>query len=237
MKWMLALVLISSLCANAKATYEFVYIEDLIEQQVGQLIIETVYQQMGIEVNMLAQPASRSERSLNMGMLDGEVMRIYAYGEMNHNVIRVPTSYYTVETVAFIKKDRGITSITTDNLHLFSVARVRGIKHTQMVSKDLRNVAELTSSHQLIRFVHLGRSDIALTSRAEGLFTIRTQGFDDVIDIAEPLNTLPLFHYLHKKHADLVPLVDKKIRELKASGKLSEIISAAERQILGMELQ
>jgi hypothetical protein len=48
----------------------------------------------------------------------------------------------------------------------------------------------------------------------------------------KPLAKLSLYHYLHKKHQYLVPIIDKEIKRLKSKGELKRIILNAEQRVI-----
>lgn len=48
-------------------------------------------------------------------------------------------------------------------------------------------------------------------------------GLDSIRILSPPLERLPLYHYLHEKHKDLVPKVDEIIRDMAESGELDDL--------------
>ena len=81
-------------------------------------------------------------------------------------------------------------------------------------------------------FVERGRADVALTNTVDGLMVLNKLGIDNVIPIEKPLAVLDLFHYIHADHKDLIPIIDAKIKEMKASGELTKIIKDAEHAVI-----
>ena len=99
------IAVILTLSVQAKEKYSFVSIENLIEQEIGRIIIPKIYQKLNIDVDISSKPAKRAQAYATSGKKDGEIMRIWTYGVENKTTIRVPTPYYKLETMAFIKKD------------------------------------------------------------------------------------------------------------------------------------
>lgn len=227
---LLCCFLFYSVNTYAKKRYTLVYIDYLLEQKIGKLIIEEVYKQLNLPVRIVTEPALRSEKSSLHNAVDGEIMRIYDYAKFNPNVIRVPTPYYSVRTTAFVKVNSGIQINTFEDLSKYRIARVRGIKHTLLVSEHAPNVTELTSSEQIVKFVHFGRADVGLSSFIEGMADIKKLGITDIKPIKPPLQTLDVYHYVTKENKHLVPLLDAKLQELKSNGELEKLISIAEQQ-------
>ncbi len=88
--------------------YHFVSINKLIEQEIGQLVLSQVYKSLNINITITPLPGKRAQHEATAGISDGEIMRIFSYDLENPTTIRVPTPYYYLETMAFIKKDSGI---------------------------------------------------------------------------------------------------------------------------------
>ena len=73
-------------------------IEYLIEQEVGRLVLPQIYKNIGIDISIEPLPAQRAQYAARTGSKDGEIMRIWTYGDENLTTIRVPTAYYFLET-------------------------------------------------------------------------------------------------------------------------------------------
>jgi len=203
-------------------------IAHLVEQKVGAIVIKEIYREIDIHANIEPLPAKRAQLQAFNGLSDGEIMRIYSYGAENTSTIRVPTPYYHLETMAFVRKDSGIIINEFDDLKHYVVAKVRGVKHTNVATQYARKIVDLNSTKQLMEFVARGRADIALTNTIDGVVTLKQLGINNLIPAPTPLARLALYHYLHKKHHTLVPIVDQRIQQLKASGQLKRMIQSAE---------
>ncbi|RKF20187.1 hypothetical protein DBZ36_07025 [Alginatibacterium sediminis] len=213
-----------------------VSIEGLIEQQIGSLIITEVYQQLDIELSIETRPGRRAQQDVSSGYKDGEVLRIFEYGEQISNVIRVPTPYYQLETRAFSLSKANLDIVSIKDMEEYRVVKVLGVKHTDIATAGLTNVHSVPNSQTMMRFLAAGRADIALTNTVDGLATIKALKLKTISAQAEPLATLDLYHYLHQRHANLVPIIDAKIQELIASGEMLSIIAKAEAAIIPQAL-
>jgi len=211
--------------------YHFVSINNLIEQEIGRIVIQHIYKNMGIEVTITPLPGKRAQYEATSGISDGEIMRIFSYGIDNPKILRVPTPYYYLETMAFIRKGSNVKVLNKDDLAKYSIAKVRGVKHTNNITKGLKTI-DFNSTEQALRFVQKGRADIALTNTIDGLMKLKYFNINNVVPIENPLKKLELFHYIHENHKDLVPRVDAKIKEMIANGELARVIEIAELAVL-----
>ncbi|MCF2947957.1 transporter substrate-binding domain-containing protein [Paraglaciecola aquimarina] len=217
--------------------YHFVSIQNLVEQEVGRLVLPQVYRKLGITISITPLPGNRAQAQAKSGQSDGEIMRIYNYGIETPTTLRVPTPYYSLETMAFVRKDSGINITEKDNLKKYKVVRVRGVKHTNNITEGLENVIDLDSTEQMMRLLARGMVDVALTNTIDGLIAIRKLNIDNVKAIDKPLARLDLFHYIHQDHKELVSQIDRVLREMKHSGELAVIIDIAEKEIISPSLR
>lgn len=226
-------IIIFSTSTLWSADYTFVSIDKLIEQEVGRLIIPEVYKKLGMEVEITPLPGRRAQQEATTGKKDGEIMRIWTYGENNPTMIRVPVPYYSLETMAFVKKGSGIKINSKEDLTKYKVVKVRGVKHTDNITKGIEGVHTINNSEQLMKFLEADRAEVALTNTVDGLLTLKKLGITDIVPMDKPLKKLELFHYIHEKHRDLVMKVDKVLKGLKDSGELDKIVKKAEAKIIG----
>jgi ABC-type amino acid transport substrate-binding protein len=209
-----------------------VSIEHLVEQEIGRIIVGQIYDTLQVEYTVEALPGKRAALKLKKGAVDGEVMRIYSYGENNPNVIRIPTPYYSLETMPFHRIGEIVDIKNSTDLKHYRIAIVRGVRHTANITRDSPNVIKLNSTEQAMRFVLRGRADIALTNTIDGLSVLASYNLKNITHLDKPLKTEALYHYLHKKHKKTAAIFNNKVLELKKSGKLVNMIKNAEIAVL-----
>jgi len=190
-------------------TYHFVSIKNLIEQEVGRIIIPEIYKKLDLDVSIKPLPAKRAQLMARAGKKDGEIMRIWTYGIENPTTIRVPTPYYSLETMAFIKKNSGVVINTKDDLKKYKLAKVRGVKHTNNVTIGMPFVRDV-----------------------DGILIIKKLGYKDIDAINQPLANLALYHYIHESKKNIIPKVDAVIKKMIVSGEMEKLIKEAENQTI-----
>ena len=212
--------------------YSFASISGLIEQRVGEIVLPKIYASIGIKITINPLPARRAQLMATEGTLDGEIMRIWTYGEENLTTIRVPTPYYKLETTAFVRSDSNIAVQNKGALAGYKIAKVAGVKHTTNITEGLTNVFDVGDTLAVMRMVHKKRMDIGLTNTTDGLQVINNLGLKDIVHLTPPLATLDLYHYIHEDHRNLIPKIDRAILALKKSGDLDKLIKAAEAALI-----
>lgn len=234
-KYLVLILFFWQITSNIQAAqYHFASIDSLTEQKVGEIILTEVYRKLNIEISTSAFSGKRAEFEANEGLKDGEILRVWAYGDENPNLIRVPTPYLHLITMAFIRKDHNITLHDKTDLANYRLARVIEIKHTEYITQGMTNVVEASSTINMFKLLEQDSIDIALSDYVDGMWTLSKLDKNyHIIAYPKPLGRLGLYHYIHKKHRSLVKKVDDKIKEMTASGELAQIITAARHQVFG----
>ena len=213
-------------------TYHFVSINDLIEQEIGRIIMPEIYDKLDMSITITPLPGKRAQFEATSGASDGEIMRIFTYGLENETVVRVPTPYYYLETMAFIRKDSNVVINTKEDLKNYKIVKVRGVKHTNNITHGHDTIVDLNTTEQIMKFLDKGRADVALTNTVDGLMVINDLGLKNIVKASEPLATLDLYHYIHEDHKHLVPKVDAVIKQMIASGELDNLVQDAETAVI-----
>ena len=148
--------------------YHFVSVKGLIEQDVGRIIIPEIYKNLGLTITIKPVSGKSAQQHATSGKKDGEIMKIFTYGLENPTTIRVPTPYFSLETMAFIKIDSGIVIKNKEDLKKYKVVKVSGVKHTNNITKEMSNVSDIQSTLSMMKFLQKGRADVALTNTVDG---------------------------------------------------------------------
>ncbi|MGJ8679438.1 substrate-binding periplasmic protein [Paraglaciecola sp.] len=233
MRVLLALLLCVNVCSAKE--YHFVSIQNLVEQEVGRLVLPQIYRKLGIDITITPLPGKRAQAHATSGKSDGEIMRIYNYGIENPTTLRVPTPYYSLETMAFVKVGNGVRISNKEDLSRFRLGKVRGVKHTNYITQGLDNVTDHDSTEQIMRLVDRGMLDVALTNTTDGLMALKMLSISTVKPMEKPLRKLALYHYIHEDHKALIPLLDAMIKEMTQTGELALITRAVEKEILQIQ--
>ncbi len=207
-------------------------IEFLIEQEVGRLVLPKIYKNIGINAVITPFPGKRAQYVANSGIQDGEIMRIWTYGDETLNIIRVPTSYYYLETMAFVLKNSGIVIESKHDLAQYRVAKIRGVKHTNNITKGLVKLYDTNSTEKMFELLINNKVDVVLTNTMDGNVALSRLGLQNIVVKNKPLARLPLYHYLNNKYEALVPLIDKEIIRMKVSKELDMLIKNAEEHVI-----
>ncbi|WP_440053316.1 substrate-binding periplasmic protein [Pseudoalteromonas sp. T1lg65] len=172
-----SLLLLLLLSCNAFAEpLQFVSINYLIEQEVGRLVLPEIYQKLNVSIVITPYPGKRAQQLVRNGKKHGEIMRIFSYGNENPHTVRVPTPYYKLETMAFIRNDGEVNIESVQDLSRYRIAKVRGVKHTNNITQGMPRVEDTDTTVQALNLVSKGLADVALTNRIDGLVMLAPDG-------------------------------------------------------------
>lgn len=101
-------------------------------------------------------------------------------------------------------------------------------KHFEILkSSGIVNVInESLSNHESTRV------DLLITARINGLLMAKDLGFGTIKPLSPPLSRLWVYHYLHKRHKELVPTIDAVFKAMQESGELEALRQQAVQQLL-----
>ncbi len=186
-------------------------------------VLKEVYKRAGIPLDFVVRPTERSIVESSNGVLDGELVRIHKVGELYPTLIRVPTPYTFFESTAFSLIPDILPEEGWNGLSDYRVGMVRGMKHAEWGLKDIEKVVTVNITKQLFDMLKFGRIDIAVTSRISGLYFIKNYDLQPMYVVKPALQNHDLYHYLHEKNKQYIPILDETIRTMKKSGELTRL--------------
>lgn len=198
--------------------------------KVNGIVLHEVYRRAGIQLDIVAMPPSRVTAMSTSGGVDGEVNRIRAYGALHPTLVRVepPINYWTVS--AFYKNGAGFEIRRAADLGERPVGIVRGIKATADLTAGNPKVSVAPSSRELMLMLINDRFDVAIDGAGESGFYVRKLGLQGITSVE--LEQHALYHYLHEKHQNLVPLISREIRKMADSGELKRVFDKAVNDVM-----
>ncbi|GAA6205640.1 hypothetical protein [Thalassotalea sp. SU-HH00458] len=178
---------------------------DATVQSVSESVLLKAYQDLGINLTIIHAPVGRSLLLANNGEVDGEVSRITNVENQYKNLIRVPVAinYVDIRMFTYNKK------LLSHEKNISSFYRIGCIKGVVLVEKIISKLNEtchsLTGFKQAIDMLNKNKLDALILPLSVGLHfkKIDSQFFHSIY--GKTLGKEPLFHYLHKKHHELVP--------------------------------
>ncbi len=215
------------------AQYNYVSIEGLIEQRIGEGVVTVLYEKLGHTVTITALSGKEAEVAATSGKKDGEIMRIWAYGENNLTTKRVPTPYYSLETMGFVK-GTSLQIESKEELEHYRIGLIPGVKHTDNITREINEskITNFSSTKEMMLALDANKIDIALTNTVDGYIVISDLGLKGIEKFKKPLAVLDLYHYVHESKSDIIPEINNLIIEMNKTNELSELIQKLETKVI-----
>jgi len=217
--------LIVSMCAisYAQSPLRIARIENIPDQFVGGEILKVVYGRLKIPIELVDLPAKRALMDSSQGALDGEAQRNINVQKQYPALIMVRPAINYIEPSVFSKKHRFEVK-GWDSIKGYTVGIVRGVGTSEDGTKGMKRVTAVTTLDQLMLLLAADRIDVAVSDSFSGLVVVKKLRLEDRIKVlTPPLQKSEVYHFLHEKHRDLVPKVERVLREMHASGELEQL--------------
>lgn len=201
------------LTSGAQAPYATPERQGFLDQ-----LIAAVFRELGLEAELLIYPTATERAMLNAseGVDDGLAMRVAGLERQYPHLIRVPEPVTVNDFVAFSTRHRFATR-NWQSLRPYGVGYISGWKVFEQNVPTGRDVTQVRDAQQLFTLLARDRVDVVLYERWQGLAHTRAMGL--AVQVMEPpLVRTPMYIYLHKKHAALVPRVAQVLARFKNDG-------------------
>lgn len=198
----------------------------------GRLLRRTyqeLFSRLGIPLEIRITPSARLSMELASDRIDGDVARPLAFAESQPGLVRVDEQILSIGFALWAVNPK-YTLQRLDQLpdSGWSVNFTRGVVECERLLQGLLpagRIVDVTTTIHALSLLHHGRNDLhcgidlAVLSDAGGPELSGLPPPIKVLGIGEPL---PLYFYLQRKHAALLPQIEATLRKMKAEGLLEQ---------------
>lgn len=205
-------------------TLEFSSIEETPDIEISRLVLSKAYGKLGIDIKIQKLPGLRALIYANEGLTDGELFRAAGVEDDYVNLVRVKVPINTVDVVV-ITKNRSFEVTGWQSLKPYYIGVQSGITFIESSISKMEGlkVARVKSSSQLLRMLNNERIDAVVAPRISAILSLADLRFKTMTILEPPLQILPLFHYLNKKHQSLVPELENVLQKMEDDGEIKQI--------------
>jgi len=184
-----------------------------IQQQALDFLIP-IYKRLGIKLRTSSLPSKRSLSFSNQGQLDGELLRVHDIDKSYSDLIAVPITLYEIHAYAYTINGKTDFNKASEVLK-FTVGINRGIEWEENFANQFpHNISKVDGTKRKFTFLRLGRVDYVISSEQRANEVIKQYFSKDNIKRVSPmLPKINLIHYLHKKHAHIIPKLVEEIKK------------------------
>lgn len=185
-----------------------------------QAILEEAYAELGIQLRYVNMPRNRSLVESNAGRIAGELGRLSDLDNQFTNLKQVPFPLFAFEIVLVAdRRDCGLCTIDdVENLAFISgMQTVIGLIEQYQFKRP--TVQALDIQQLNLMFTNERVKSVMLND-----FEARQLGYyDNPHLIITPMRALIGYHFLHEKHAHLIPALNTVLEEMHAAGRITTI--------------
>lgn len=218
---MIAVLLAPSVGVQGKDTFRIAKMESP-DHRLLMRIVSEAYDRLQIPIEFIEFPGKRSLYEANAGYVDADLSRIKDVEKEFTSLRRVPTSIFWFEATAF-SKNKELKINGWESLRDLRIGIMRGMVYAEKGVKGLPRVTIVDKPGHLFKMLESDRIDVAIFSDINGLALIKELRLSSIQALKPPLERIEAFHYVHKKHAALVPKLDAIFQEMKTSGQLDRM--------------
>lgn len=181
------------------------------------LLVAELFQRIGLSGRVVVNlAASRALRLADEGVDDGLAARVAGLEHSYPNLVPVPEPIFENDFVA-CSLGRDLATESWDSLRPFGIGYIIG---WQIFDRNLPPVRELTQakdSLQLFRLLDSNKVEFILHERWQARWQARQLGMTLTVH-EPPLARVPMFLYVHHRHAALAPRLAAELQAMKADG-------------------
>jgi polar amino acid transport system substrate-binding protein len=205
-------------------TLNFSCIEGTPDIEISRLVLAAAYDRLGINITIQELPGLRALLYANEGSTDGELFRAEGLEAQYPNLIRIKTPINFVDVVVITN---GIDFKVTnwESIKPYKIGIQSGITFIESNISQIEGfkVYRVKSSSQLLQLLETKRVDAVVAPRISAIVAIADSMLKTITILEPPLQRLPLFHYLHKKHQSLAPILEDVLQNMEDAGETQRI--------------
>lgn len=181
-------------------------------------IIGVTFHRIGRRVRLVVLPPERGLRLANQSRIDGDLTRIADMETQYPNLVRVPEKILDWVFAAFTSRPELCSTQGWSGLLPYAIGFMKGWKIAETQLAGAKQHLAVDDHHQLFRLLVWKRVDLVVYSQEMGDSYLRDAGLGNIRRCDAPLETRPMYIYLHRRHQSLVTPLTEALRDLKADG-------------------
>ncbi len=189
---------------------------------VSETIMVRAYAALGYELNVSYLPGKQALYKSNHGETDAELVRIEAVARKYPNLVQVPEALFNIHGMAFSWNDT-IRFQGAQDLWGRRVGIVKGIQWAANIAEGQSPILA-QNVHDLFELLANRRIDIALEAQLTGQPELKHFPNKGLVMLLESPIEFPVFHFLNKKHHNMIAPLAEEIQKMKKRGEIDRIL-------------
>lgn len=181
------------------------------------LLYAELFDRLDIDFEIQLLPGERALRNADAGIDDGDVCRIAGLDEQYTNLRRTGEAVLEYRMTVFSRRhDFPVTG--PESLLPYELGFLGGWKILEEVTAGHPRRVMLDNTDQLFLMLAHDRLDLVLVDRIMGLQAIERLDATGIKVLEPPFLQGRWYLYLHKRHRELLPAIDRELRKMKEDG-------------------
>lgn len=184
-------------------------------------IVEEAYRRLGVTVVAEPLPPERALQAADHGLTDGDTVRVEGIEAFYPNLVRVPEPVAHVDVTAFTT---GLSFPVQgwESLRPYTVCYMHGLKLHEQGTSGMRRMGS-DGQENAVRLLRDGQCEVAVLS-ANAWIMIDTVNAGPMRELEPPIARHQLYHYVHRRHAAIVPRLAEELRKMRQEGVIDAIL-------------
>lgn len=215
------LALVASMAAAAAAPAETLVFSQMGGDPLSSKVLPVLreaYRRIGIDLATDPFPRERSIVTADSGQTDGDLIRVAGIESLYPNLVQVPEPVMYFDIVAFTTGLRFKVD-GWEALRPYSLCILRGMKVAEQRTEGMQRMFANTND-QAILMLRSNRCEVAVLGHEVWPDIDRLKA-GPLRALEPPIVSVPLFHYLHRRHLDLVPKLAGVLRGMRGEGAMA----------------
>ncbi|MEF2146466.1 MAG: hypothetical protein V3573_13560 [Desulfovibrionaceae bacterium] len=185
-------------------------------------VLRAAYDKLNIDVEGRILPAMRCLMESEAGHTDGEVHRSPEIEETLPNLIRVPVAVNILD-IQIYARPPGFEVQGWKDLRSKTLGIRIGMLSIENSTADFPNLIRKPDNATLFELLQQARVDAVVTLGIRNGCPSHLIQTGQILALEPPLERIMVYHYLHTKHAGILPQLIDVLREMQGNGELQRL--------------
>lgn len=192
--------------------------------------VREAYKRIGYTIDIKWMPGQTALEESNAGRVDAELQRIDGISEKFSNLIQISIPINYLRGMVYTKNFSFFVT-GWHSLNSYKVGILKGFIFAEQGAKGLKTISA-DSYSELYEMLDQGQIDVIVMSQITGRMAVKEGKVKGLKELEGILGQIFLYHYVNSKNQQLVPGLEKALKEMLLDGTIKRLRDEASRQIL-----
>lgn len=186
-------------------------------------MLTELFSRADIDYVLVGTPITRNLEEVNLGNLDGTIIPIENVDPRFSDLTTLPKSIMPVEFSGMYTRD-DITITSVDDFFKYRLGYLRGWEHAGYLFEGHEQVEVVRTPNVLMNMLLHDRVDVVFYATYPGEYIANNIGIDN-LNVSDFYLTVYLYLHLNKRHASLIPILQKHLEAMREDGTFDAILA------------